>query len=56
MGSEILRRVYGDTLELLLTAFEPATAGDNEAILIGRGKTDLCDGQPKQSATCFCNM
>ena len=56
MGSEILKRVYGDTLELLLTAFESATAGDNEAILIDHGKTDLCDGQPKRSATCFCNM
>ena len=35
--SEILKRVYGDTLELLLTAFEPAAAGDNEAILIDPG-------------------
>ena len=35
--SEILKRVYGDTLELLLTAFEPATAGDNEATLIDHG-------------------
>ena len=52
MGSKILKRVYGDTLELLLTA----TAGDNEAILIDHGKTDLCDGQPKRSATCFGNM
>ena len=40
----------------LETAFAPATASDNEAILIDHGKTDLCDGQPKRSATCFCNM
>ena len=37
VGSEILKRVYGDTLELLLMAFEPATAGDNEAILKDHG-------------------
>ena len=51
-GAEILMRFFGDTLKLLLTAFEPVTAGDDEEITA----INLCDGQPKRSATCFCKM
>lgn len=51
-GSKTLKFVYGDTLALLLTAFGPATAGDDEENMA----INFCDGQPKRSATRFCNM